>query len=605
MAGPRVREASVRRSGRAVDPGASAGALALLGSRLTVIDLDSVEGPTVDTIGPTGVYRDLRPSPDGRHLLVTRIEVDRCALATLDSCPRRLELWDLGRRARIAANVGRDRSSTGREPRAVGWIESLPSSLAWVVRRPGGPNRSAADTVVRLDPPFDHAPVPIADIGGSFVGLWWIADRPAGLLLDRDPVSGRMRTSSIRADGAPAVSGWQPEGTLLLPLTEPSRTTRPVVTRRGERVLLQRFGAAGPDHDGGPALIELDLETLESSTLWLGDGDRHDVLLESIPGDASRILLRTETERSPPNYVVLDPGTGERTAITRFADPSPPLRDLRHRWLHYAREDGVPLSARIHLPPAPISEPPPLVLWIYPTRRGVTTPASGSAPVRFPRLDGLSPLVLALDGFAVMTDVSMPVVGPPTTANDTFLEQLVMNAEAAIETAAGLGLVDPQRVVVAGHSYGASSSVALIAQSDRFRAAVAISGGYNRTLTPFGFQTETRPFWEAPEAYLSMSPLLAAHRIETPLLLMHGAEDDHPGTAPAQSEALYEALVRQGREARMVLFPHEGHVFRARESILHAAAELLDWARKHAGSPRAGPTTVAGGSGLSSGTASP
>jgi dipeptidyl aminopeptidase/acylaminoacyl peptidase len=194
-----------------------------------------------------------------------------------------------------------------------------------------------------------------------------------------------------------------------------------------------------------------------------------------------------------------------------------------------------------------------------------------------------------LAGYAVLDDTAMPVVGPPETANNTFIEQVVKSAEAAIQKASELGVIDPDRVAVGGHSYGAFMTAHLLAHSRLFRAGIARSGAYNRTLTPFGFQAERRTYWEAPEIYHTLSPFTAAHRIQDPILLIHGEADNNPGTFPIQSERLYQAIRGNGGVARLVMLPHESHGYRAKESIEHVLWESLQWLDKYVKSapPRA------------------
>jgi dipeptidyl aminopeptidase/acylaminoacyl peptidase len=186
----------------------------------------------------------------------------------------------------------------------------------------------------------------------------------------------------------------------------------------------------------------------------------------------------------------------------------------------------------------------------------------------------------------------MPVVGDPRTANDSFVRQVVGNAEAAVAAAVASGIADPERVAVVGHSYGAFMAVTLLAHSDLFRAGVAMSGAYNRTLTPFGFQTERRNLWEAPATYLSMSPFLSADRIDEPVLLIHGEYDEHPGTPVTQSTSLYDAIRANGGTARLVVLPFEGHVYRARESALHALAEIVAWLDRYVKPARLDPAVA-------------
>jgi dipeptidyl aminopeptidase/acylaminoacyl peptidase len=175
----------------------------------------------------------------------------------------------------------------------------------------------------------------------------------------------------------------------------------------------------------------------------------------------------------------------------------------------------------------------------------------------------------------------MPIVGDPKTMNDTFVEQLVASAKAAIDKLDSMGIIDPERVGVGGHSYGAFMTANLLAHSDLFAAGVARSGAYNRSLTPFGFQSERRTFWQAPETYFKVSPFMHAHKVNEPILLIHGEIDNNSGTFPIQSRRFYHALKGHGATARLVMLPNESHGYRAKESILHVLAEMIDWFDKH------------------------
>jgi dipeptidyl aminopeptidase/acylaminoacyl peptidase len=189
--------------------------------------------------------------------------------------------------------------------------------------------------------------------------------------------------------------------------------------------------------------------------------------------------------------------------------------------------------------------------------------------------------LLALHGYAVLDNASMPVVGPSTSANDTYVDQVVAAAKAAIDKAAEMGVVDPKRVAVGGHSYGAFMTANLLANSDLFKAGVAESGAYNRTLTPFGFQNERRTFWEAKETYLRMSPFVYADKLKTPILLIHGEADDNSGTFPINSERLYQAIRGNGGTVRLVFLPAEAHGYAAKETLEHVEWETVTWLDKY------------------------
>jgi dipeptidyl aminopeptidase/acylaminoacyl peptidase len=261
------------------------------------------------------------------------------------------------------------------------------------------------------------------------------------------------------------------------------------------------------------------------------------------------------------------------------------LKDVRKELVTYQRDDGVTLSATLYLPPDyQEGQRLPLLVWAYP--REFNDPAMASqvsgSPYRFTSIGGTSHLFLLLEGYAIMDGATMPVVGDdPLTVNDTFIKQIVASAKAAIDFAAERGVADPDRVGVGGHSYGAFMTANLLAHSDLFDAGVARSGAYNRTLTPFGFQSEERSYWEAPEVYYNLSPFMHADKINEPLLLIHGEMDNNPGTFPVQSERLYHAVTGHGGTARLVLLPYESHGYRAEESVMHVLAEMIGWFDQH------------------------
>ena len=270
--------------------------------------------------------------------------------------------------------------------------------------------------------------------------------------------------------------------------------------------------------------------------------------------------------------------------MTNFPDPAPSLRGITKQLVTYTRPDGVPLSFTLYLPPGyKAGTRLPAVVWAYPREYNDPETAgqvSGSTN-RFTTIGGMSHLFFLLRGYAILDDAAMPVVGDPETVNNTYVAQIVASAKAAIDKAAEMGVIDPARVGVGGHSYGAFMTANLLAHSDLFRAGIARSGAYNRTLTPFGFQSERRTIWEAPEVYMGMSPFMVAQKINEPILFTHGEADNNQGTFPIQSERMYQAVRGNGGTARLVLLPHEAHGYAARESIEHTLWEMVTWFDKY------------------------
>jgi dipeptidyl aminopeptidase/acylaminoacyl peptidase len=253
---------------------------------------------------------------------------------------------------------------------------------------------------------------------------------------------------------------------------------------------------------------------------------------------------------------------------------------VNKRLLTYEREDGVQLSAILYLPHEyDEATPLPLLMWAYPREFTSTTAASEvrGSPYRFTTTRGASHLLLLTQGYAILDGPAMPIIGEGETANNSYVKQLVSSAKAAIETVVDMGITQNDRIAIGGHSYGAFMTANLLAHSDLFRAGIARSGAYNRTLTPFGFQNERRTFWEAPEIYGAMSPFFHADHVNEPILLIHGEIDNNSGTFPIQSERFYHALRGHGATVRYVTLPYESHGYAARESILHVVAEMLRW----------------------------
>jgi dipeptidyl aminopeptidase/acylaminoacyl peptidase len=240
----------------------------------------------------------------------------------------------------------------------------------------------------------------------------------------------------------------------------------------------------------------------------------------------------------------------------------------------------VDLSFTLYLPPdyKPGTRLPTM-FYAYPldyTEKEVAGQVQGSTQT-FDMFRGASHLYFLLAGYAVMDNVAMPIVGPSLTAYDTYLEQLVADAKAAVEKGVAMGAVDPERIGVMGHSHGAMMTANLLAHSNMFRAGIARSGAYNKSLTAFGFQNERRTLWEALDTYIKVSPLFYANKIRDPILLIHGEADFNPGTVPLQSERLYEAIRGTGGTVRLVMLPFESHGYQARESIEHTLYEMLSW----------------------------
>ncbi len=501
-------------------------------------------------------------------------------------------------------------------PRRFEWAASHPASLVWVEALDGGdPNAEVShrDRWMMLRAPFagrrpggdedatpTWEPTELLRTEHRATGLDWFAKQ--GLVLaseyDRERRWRRSTLHSIDTDAPPRVledrSARDAYG-------DPGRTLT-VIGPYGRRVVQVEDGkmlraGRGSSADGDlPFLDRQDLISGETERVWRSaQGSYESVLhvlgVRSPDGSVElRFVTRHEAPKTAPNLRMRAEGSDEFLPITEFPDPQPELRGVGKAMVRYPRADGVPLSATLYLPEdRRPGERLPVVIWGYPLEYSDDATAGqvrGSA-ARFTRLRGTSHLYLTTLGYAVLDGATMPVVGDAKTMNDTFIEQLVASAEAAVRYVVDEGIADPDRIAIAGHSYGAFMTANLLAHSDLFACGIARSGAYNRTLTPFGFQSEQRSLWEATDAYLRVSPFLAADGIDEPLLLIHGALDNNSGTFPMQSERMFHALQGLGGTARLVMLPGEGHGYRARESVLHTLAEMSSWLETHMG-PREG-----------------
>lgn len=570
-------------------------------SQWVVLD---VKSGGLTTVGKPDLYTGVSPSPDGKWWLVSRLKQPFSYRVPFGFFARTTEVWD-ATTGQVVATIADlpvsdeiPQQGVPVGPRGVDWQELRPATLLWAEALDGGdplkkvPHR---DRMLKLEAPFTSAPSEFHRVTHRYGGLDFLAS-PDKVVVTESDRDRRWRTSyflDLAATDAPRRNlfdlsvndAYSNPGNLVYE-TKPDGTQ--VVLERDGKVYLSGRGAS-PKGDR-PFLDEMVLTTGEKKRLWQSDEGKLEVFSAFVetPTEKSpaRLIITSQSKTSPVNYLVVQ--GSEATALTEFKDPHPQLTGITKELIKYKRADGVPLSGTLYLPPGYDKARDgklPVLLWAYPEE---FSDASTAGQVRgsdknFTRLGGTSPLFFLTQGYAVLMDATMPVVGTPETMNDTFVEQIVGAAKAAIDELDRLGVGDPRRVVVSGHSYGAFMTANLLAHSgDLFACGIARSGAYNRTLTPFGFQSERRDFWSAKDVYMQLSPFTYANQIKQPLLLIHGQADNNPGTYTVQSERMYDALKATGGTARLVLLPHESHGYRARESVLHTLAEMFEWADLYA-----------------------
>ncbi len=548
-------------------------------------------------LGKPGVFQSTEASPDGRHLLVVRIHRPYSYLHTAASFPKEVEIWDLGGKLLhslaslpLADRVPIDGVPAG--PRSYQWRPTSPATLVWVEALDGGNPKEKVphrDRVLMLEAPFSAASKELARTEHRFRGIQWGERAGLALVADYDRNRRWLRTFLLDADqpGSPGRLLWSRNvqdryGDPGDPVTRTLANGYRAIMQSGDAIYLTGDGASASGER--PVLDRLDLKTRKTERLFQSDVNAYETVVGVLDDAGTRLLTRRETPARPANYYLRTPGSGGLTALTKFEDPAPQLRSIRKQLVAYKREDGVQLSFTLYLPPGHKDGTRlPTVVWAYPREFNDADTAGqiGGSTERFTTLTGASHLFFLLEGYAILDGASMPVIGDPETVNNTFLDQIVLSALAAIAKAAEMGVTDPQRVGVGGHSYGGFMTANLLAHSDLFRAGIARSGAYNRTLTPFGFQTERRTLWEARDVYLRMSPFLHADKIREPILFLHGEADNNSGTFPIQSERMYAAVRGHGGTARLVTLPHEAHGYAARESIEHTLHEMTAWFDKH------------------------
>jgi dipeptidyl aminopeptidase/acylaminoacyl peptidase len=550
-------------------------------------------------IGLPGLIDSAAISPNGEQLLVTRLQKPFSYLLPSSSFPRTIDVLGLDGQVRyrvadvpLAENIPIEGVRTG--PRSVQWWPGFSARLIWTEALDEGDPKNQVEHREQLwvlDAPFKLPPSPLVRLKHRYSGLTFFA-KPKLLMtseLDRD----RRWTTSLLHDfeleeNPPRVffdrsvrDRYGDPGRVML---KRDRNGFSIAQEQGEWLFLSGVGAS--PEGNRPFLDRRNLTTLDTERLWrcASDVSENVVALAEIQEGPFQVITRRESISQPPNYFLRDMNSQAETQLTAFVDPTPQLRGIQKKIVKYQRADGVPLSATLYLP-ADYREGTrlPLIVWAYPLEfNDASTAGQVSAnPNEFTRIGGTSHLSLLTQGYAIMDNATMPVIGDPETMNDTFIEQIVGSAKAAIDHAVELGVADPNRVGVGGHSYGAFMTANLLAHSDLFKAGIARSGAYNRTLTPFGFQSERRPLWEAKEVYAAVSPFMFADRIQTPILFIHGENDNNSGTFPIQSQRMFQAVKGNGGIARLVMLPYESHGYRGRQSVLHTQAEMVAWFNRY------------------------
>lgn len=565
-------------------------------SELAKVTLDG----RVTPIARPAMFSGVTPSPDGRYLLQNVVHKPFSYQVPLGFFPTRTEVVSLAgavvRRVVDRPLVervpwGGDAAVPG--PRSVRWRSDAPATLVWIEaldRGDPGVSAEKRDRILTLDAPFTGEGRTLIETAYRAGAITWAR---ADMAIAREQHSKTRRARTWIID--PRNSSVPPR--LLWDRSSEDRYGDPgtfvtAIDARGQGVMLTTpdgtsaylVGQGASAEGDRPFIDRVDLATGKATRLFQSTAPYYEQPVALLDAGGTRLLTMRETQKEPPNYWVRSvAGNVAARQLTSFADPAPQFAGVTSQLLTYTRPDGVQLSATLYLPPGYDNARDgrlPFFFWAYPLEFRTREAASQvvGSPHRFVRPTGPSHLFVLLQGYGVLDNPTMPILGENgAEPNDTYVEQLVASAKAAVDKVVELGVADRAKIAVGGHSYGGFMTANLLAHSNLFRAGVARSGAYNRTLTPFGFQGEERTYWDSEEIYGRMSPFNYADSVSAPILLIHGMADDNTGTYPVQSERFYAALKGNGKTARYIQLPAEAHGYRARESIGHTLWETVTW----------------------------
>ncbi|MDJ1482260.1 prolyl oligopeptidase family serine peptidase [Cytophagaceae bacterium YF14B1] len=555
----------------------------------------NVKTAAVEKLGKPALIQNYQPSPDGKYILFQTYHKPYSYLVTVRLFPHKIELLDSKANlvkqladVPLADNIPIGFSATRTGQREHSWRSDAPATLYWIEAQDNGDPKNdvpVRDKVFTLSAPFTGNADELASTKLRFDGIRWGNENLA--LVSESWWSTRKEITTIlnpKTKATTVLFDRSYEDTYNnpgLPELTKNQYGRYVLEIVDNNLIMTGQGAS-PEGDR-PFVDLLSLSTKKSTRLWRSAAPYYEVPVAILDLKKQVLLTRRESLTENPNYFIRNlKARIAPIAVTQFAHPYPQMKDVQKQLLKYKRADGVELSATLYLPAGYKKEdgPLPMLMEAYPTEfksKDAAGQVTGS-PYQFTYIYWGSPVFWATQGYAIMENASIPIVGEGTKEpNDTYIEQLVAGAKGAIDEGVRLGVVDAKRVGVMGHSYGAFMTANLLSHSNLFKAGIARSGAYNRTLTPFGFQAEERTYWQAPDVYFNMSPFSSADKIKTPILLIHGEADNNPGTFPIQSERYYNAIKGHGGTARYVVLPYESHGYRGKESILHMLWEMDKW----------------------------
>ncbi|HEX3165205.1 MAG TPA: prolyl oligopeptidase family serine peptidase [Chitinophagaceae bacterium] len=555
-------------------------------------------------IGSPSIYTSINISPDKKYMMLRTIKKPFSYIVPAFGFPSTVMITDMnGKQVKMLADLpSAETAPSGNDnvqnvARGFEWRDDEAATVVWCMPLDSGLIKSKVDyhdAVFALSAPFSGQPKELFKTQMRYRGTGWgnstIALVNEGLTgkqvtrMDRyNPSTGQLEKLMERN----TTDNYSSPGT---PVTEKNQFGNDVikVIDNGNKLLMNNTTGASPNGDL-PFLATFDLNTKNLDIIWRCDNGYFESVVRVLNPDKLELLTRKESEKEIPNYWIknLKLKTADRQ-ITSFTNPYPQMEGVSKQKIKYKREDGVDLTGDLYLPKGydPKKDGKlPVIMWAYPAEFNSAADAAQirGSEHRFTFIGYGSPICYVTQGYAILNNAEMPIVATDKDKkpNDNFIDQLRMNAEAAINKLDEMGVGDRNRVAVGGHSYGAFMTANLLAHTNLFKAGIARSGAYNRSLTPFGFQNEDRTYWQAPDLYNDMSPFMSADKIKTPILLVHGELDNNTGTYPIQSERMFNAIKGHGGTVKFLLLPYESHGYAAKENILHLLYEQYAWVEKY------------------------
>lgn len=555
-------------------------------------------------IGKPALYTMTSVSPDKNYMMVRTIRKPFSYLVPAQQFPSTVSITDMnGKTVKVLAELpSGEGAPSGFDNvqdvvRGFDWRDDAPATITWCKPLDSGMIRSKVefhDAVYALSAPFTGEAKELFKTQWRFRGINWGNE---SLALVSEGLSGRQRARIHKYNPSTGALELMLERATTdaysdpgQPYTSRNKWGRQVITTidNGSKLLMINNTGSSPKGDL-PFLAKFDLTTKQSEIIWRCAEGQFESIVDILDADRLTLVTRRETQKDVPNFYIKDlkARIADR-ALTNFSNPYPALEGITKEKIKYKRADGVDLTGDLYLPKGydPKKDGPlPVFMWAYPREFNSAADAAqvrGSKD-RFTTISWGGPVFWVTQGYAVLDNAEMPIVATSADKkpNDDFIQQLKLNAEAAINKLAELGVGDKNRVAVGGHSYGAFMTAHLLSHTNLFKAGIARSGAYNRSLTPFGFQNEDRTYWQAPNLYFDMSPFSYANKIKTPILLIHGEMDDNQGTFPIQSERFYNAIKGHGGTSRYIVLPYEAHGYRGKENLLHMLWEQHQWLEKY------------------------